>query len=160
MTINYRQIPSTGPYPTGRNVKHDSRSLAYPFTHSRDITVNSVKWSRRVNVFDQGQIGDCTSNALQGALGTDPYFASIETLAASVRPTFTEGAVSQPLSIIGNYHTQTEDDDYAGTYPPDDTGSDGLTAATLAKKLGWCSGYTHILSGTTGFKAALQSGPV
>jgi hypothetical protein len=44
------------------------------------------------------------------------------------------------------YSQFTKEDPYQGTYPPTDTGSDGLTSAKVLKKLGLISGYQHTFS--------------
>ena len=62
----------TTPYPLGRNVNHDPRSRLYPVRLSEpptaDPATTAVKWTRVAPVFDQGNLGSCTGNALVGAL--------------------------------------------------------------------------------------------
>jgi len=50
------------------------------------------------------------------------------------------------MLAIKIYSRATETDPWAGTYKPDDTGSDGLDAAKAATEFGYISGYTHALS--------------
>jgi hypothetical protein len=147
MAITYREIPSTDPR-LKRHVKHDSRSLAYPFV-PKDVQVQTVRWDRHSPVLDQGNLGSCTGNAGIGCMATNPFYA---TLPAGVDLTET-GAVKL-------YSEATALDDYQGDYPPDDTGSDGLSIGKALKARGWISGYTHVLSGANGIALALQTSPV
>src|SRR5579862_1268869 len=136
VTIYRRHIPEyrLEGMPLGRHVHFDSRSEQYPFTPKdgpRDLT--SVLWTRRVPIFDQGNLGSCTGNATVGAVGTDPSFAD---LSAAVQKSLSEALA------IKVYSNATKLDSYPGNYPPDDTGSDGIDACKAAKALGLISGYT------------------
>lgn len=142
--IRLPEIP--GPGRLGRNVNHDPRSLRY-LVPSQGMQVSKT-WSRRTPVLDQGDLGSCTGNASVGVLGTDPFFAGLdqhedldETLAVEV------------------YSLATSLDPFDGAYPPDDTGSDGLSAAKACKQLGLISGYQHATS-LSAMVDALQVGPV
>lgn len=109
----------------GRNINHDPRSRAFAFPAG---VVASVRHERRSPVLDQGDLGSCTGNAAVGALGTDPFDTKValdETLAVKI------------------YGMGTGLDPYPGTYPPEDTGSDGLSVAKACQKLGLISGYQH-----------------
>jgi hypothetical protein len=57
------------------------------------------------------------------------------------------------------YSLNTRLDSYSGQYPPNDTGSDGLAAASTGKALGLFSGYTHGFT-IGALQSALQTGPV
>ena len=129
----------------GRNLHHDPRSLSY-LVPETDTPV-SVMWQRRVPVFDQGNTGSCTGNAAAGVLGTSPFY---ETLPA--------GLVDDESEAVSLYSAATKLDDYPGTYPPDDTGSDGLSVAKACKAAGLISGYTHITS-VAAAQTAIISGP-
>lgn len=140
-------IPVETPYPLGRTVNHDPRNRFYAFD-TTGITVVSVKHNRRIPVLDQGNLGSCTGNATVGALGTDPFYATVnskvqlnETLAVKI------------------YSQATVIDDAPGSYPPDDTGSDGISVAKVAKSLGYISGYTHTFNFDDALKA-LSTQPV
>jgi Papain family cysteine protease len=153
MTIRHEILPRTDPR-LGRNVRHDSRSLAYPF-RAAVVATTSVLWTRYAPILDQGDLGDCTANAALGALGSGPLYSAITTeLPADAQPLFDD---AEAKSV---YHAETEDNPEDGVYPPDDPGSDGLTAAKVCKANGWISGYTHVLNGPDGVISALQSGPV
>lgn len=137
----------TNPYPLGRNVNHDPRSRAYRVPVA-GVDVRSVQHTRRIPVLDQGSLGSCTGNAAVGALGTDPLYATL--------PAGT--ALDEPAAV-SVYSAATAIDDAPGTYPPDDTGSDGLSVAKVLRSRGLISGYQHAFSldDTLG---ALMSGPV
>lgn len=127
----------------GRHVRHDPRSLQYPFNTSR-LSIQSAKHQRRIAVLDQGQLGSCTGNAGIGCMGTDPYWTTVST-----KPFYSldeNGAVAL-------YSEATANDDYPGQYPPDDTGCDGLTIAKTLQKHNMISGYQHTFSTEDALKA-------
>jgi hypothetical protein len=133
----------------GRHCNHDPQSLRYPVgTSARAIT--SVEHQRVIPVLDQGNLGSCTGNAAVGALGTKPLY---DTLSDAQKKLLTESYA------VDLYEQETREDPYDGSYPPDDTGSDGLTAAKVCKSRGFISGYTHATS-LTAMQAALQDAPV
>lgn len=143
------------PFPLGRHVDHDPRSLNYAHGVLPKTAIKSVDWTRRATIFDQGQLGSCTGNAAAGLLGTD---SAACTGATSVTVAGTVVPVDEDLAVRV-YELATELDNISGTYPPDDTGSSGLGAAKALKKLGLATGYTHAFS-LTALKSALQNGPV
>lgn len=121
----------------GRNVNHDNRSRLYPFRapHATDDWV-SVRHERHVPVWDQGQIGSCTGNAGLGCVATGKFWDADHESPSG----WTE---REAVSI---YERATLIDPYEGSYPPDDTGSDGLSVAKVLTNLGFISGYTHAFS--------------
>jgi hypothetical protein len=131
--------------PLGRHVRHDPRSLAY-LVESTTVPVSKT-WKREVPVFDQGSLGSCTGNAAVGVLGTDPFFA-----------TMTKDDTLDEAQAVAIYSAATRLDSYFGSYPPDDTGSDGLSVAKAAKNAGLISGYLHMTS-VAACQAAIQTGP-
>ncbi|HEU5026608.1 MAG TPA: C1 family peptidase [Spirillospora sp.] len=129
----------------GRHVRHDPRSLSYLIPET--TTPTTAMWQRRVPVFDQGDTGSCTGNAAAGVLGTSPFY---ETLPA--------GLVDDEGEAVKLYSAATALDDYPGTYPPDDTGSDGLSVAKACQQAGLISGYQHITS-VAAAQTAIKTGP-
>lgn len=142
-------------YSLGRRKQHDPRSLDYALPVLPKSAVKSVDWTRRAPVFDQGNLGSCTGNAAAGLVATDcaarTGYTSV-TVSGNVLP------VDETLAIEV-YSLATQLDEFAGAYPPDDTGSSGLGAAKALVKLGLASKYNHAFS-LDALKAALQTGPV
>jgi hypothetical protein len=135
----------------GRHVAHDPRSRRYPVRTSVPIT--SVHHERRIPIFDQGRVRSCTGQAAVGCMGTGLFYDSIDTAHTMPRYAPTEeGAVAC-------YSRATQVDDYAGTYPPDDTGSDGLSVAKTLVEAHEISGYEHAFTFEQGLQA-LMSRPV
>jgi hypothetical protein len=135
----------------GRHVEHDPRSRDYPYRIPEGIsasTLVAVEHKRHGSIFDQGQLGSCTGNALAGAKNTEPEYHSGSThlLAES-------GA-----KLIYSLGTQL-DGLSDGYWPPTDTGSSGLAVSKAAKYLGLIGSYSHAFDMTAAL-AALQAGPV
>jgi hypothetical protein len=137
-TIYRERIPSTDPR-CRRHVHHDSESKRFEFDTS-GLTIVSAKHTRRIPVLDQGQLGDCVPNAAEGCMGTDPFHSTV---------TLEWG---EPLAISW-YGDVTATDPYPGQYPPDDTGSDGLSMAKVLLSKGLISGYQHTFSLEAALKA-------
>jgi hypothetical protein len=127
----------------GRNIQHDSLSRRYPFD-TTGIAVKSVRWPRRVPVWNQKALGSCTGNAGLGCLGTGPFFPTVSS--ETVFPFTEAGAVKV-------YSAATAIDDAPGQYPPTDTGSDGLSVAKVLQKAGLISGYQHTFTLDDALKA-------
>lgn len=140
----------------GRHVHHDPRSLAYRFEPEYGAGPVTVQHNRRVGVFDQGNLGSCTGNAILGAVGTDPLFDPVP-VDNPDRPN-DNTSVDEDIAVK-LYEQATQLDDVPGTYPPDDTGSTGLAAAKAAQQAGLISGYQHALSLQAAL-AALALGPI
>jgi hypothetical protein len=133
----------------GRNIRVDSRSLAFPFTGD-GLTPVSGDWRRHVGPFDQGEVGSCTGNAAIGKMATSPYF---ETVTPFDKYSLDEGGA------VNCYSTATRLDTYSGEYLPTDTGSDGTAVAQAVKNAGMISGYTHAATGKAA-RLALGQGPI
>lgn len=153
-TVHRERIPSTSPL-LGRHINHDSESRRYAFDTS-GLSIVSAKHVRRIPVLDQGQLGSCTGNAGIGCLGTSPFYETLADIIdgrgeafprAGARYSFTEAGA------VALYSAATAADDYPGQYPPDDTGSDGLTIAKVLKAAGEISGYQHTFSLDDALKA-------
>lgn len=140
----------------GRHVRHDPRSLRYQVDARSLGTLKSVRHARQIPVLDQGELGSCTGNAAEGVLGTSPFYEAIPTTVLG-RPT--GNAQVDEDQAIALYSAATTLDDYAGGYPPDDTGSDGLSVAKAAKAAGLISGYKHATSLEAAL-TALEAAPV
>jgi hypothetical protein len=153
MTVTRRTIPWTPvdgphPYPLGRHVNHDDRSLQYLLPEADQVL--TVQWTRDIPVLDQGNVGACTGNACTGILGTNPDYADLAVKLAA-------GLVLDENEALTLY-SAAEVIDGDGPYPPNDNGSSGLSVAKAAQAAGLCSGYVHATS-IAGAHTAIQSGP-
>lgn len=137
----------------GRHVRHDPRSLQYLYPAHKVDGLVSVRHDRGIPVLDQGDLGSCTGNAAEGSVGTSPLFEAIPGTVAA-RPT--ASASSDEDQAVALYSAATKLDSYSGSYPPDDTGSDGLSVAKAAQKAGLISGYTHCTDLDSALKALSQ----
>jgi hypothetical protein len=123
----------------GRHVNHDPMSRSFAHRPSSTTLVSKI-WDRHYAVLDQGQTGSCTGNAELGAIYTGNVFSALtDALKAKYQPT--EGTARDVL-----YHLATQIDGFPGTYPPNDTGSDGVSVSKAAQQLGLISGYRHTFS--------------
>lgn len=144
----------------GRHVLHDSRSLRYLVEAESFSVLRSIRHQSRIPVLDQGaylapgatkriSLGSCTGNAGVNVLGTDPFWATDPVKAALAS---TNVDMDEAFAVYV-YSLATQLDPYAGTYPPTDTGSNGLSVAKALQKLGKISGYQH----ATSLEAALTA---
>lgn len=142
-----RQIPEhPGAGRLGRHVEHDPASHDYPFEVTEATPLKKVLWRRYGSIFNQGDLGSCTGNAMAGALNTLP-----------IHKTLAKALVEK--DAISIYEQATEIDNIPGQYPPDDTGSSGLAVCKVAKTRGLISGYRHAFNLTQALQA-LQTGTV
>jgi hypothetical protein len=143
----------------GRKVNHDPRSRAFPFAARAEAAVpvaSRPRWPSTIGILNQGGLGSCVPNT------------GVERIAFSdaVRPGLTAvpyGGGQRPLDeplAVNWYHDVTALDPFDGTWPPDDTGSDGTSLGKLLKSLGLIQSYTHAFGGLVDVLAALMSGPV
>lgn len=132
------------PFPLGRKVNHDPRSLAYP-APAEGVIVQSKRWRRFGICLDQGQLGSCVGNALAGLRNHEPNHE--------------DKPVLHEPEAVGIYSLATELDPFDGTYPPSDTGSDGNSGAAASRQLGYITGWTHAF-GVEHVLTALMAGPL
>jgi hypothetical protein len=135
----------------GRHVEHDPRSLRFAAPVLPRSAVQSVNWTRRIPILDQGDLGSCTGNAATGWVGTD-------NISRQGIITFGGKPIDETFAV-SLYSLATKLDGLSGTYPPDDSGSSGLGVAKALQQDKLCSAYTHAFS-IDALYAALQSGPV
>jgi hypothetical protein len=149
--MTHQQIPETAApgRRLGRHVNHDPRSLQF-LVEPAAAKLRSVTHERVIPVLDQGDLGSCTGNAATGALGTQPLY---DALPADDRSDLDEG-----FAVLV-YERATDIDPFPGSYPPDDTGSDGLSVAKVLKAYGLISRYRHATS-LRAMQTALQTTPV
>jgi hypothetical protein len=130
------------PYRLGRNVAHDSRSRSFAFSEP-SIGIATRSWKRLVPIYDQGAIGSCTLNAALGCISTKPFNRHFRS-----------------QRVIQKYYSETTRiDPFEGSWPPDDTGSDGNSAAKTLRNHKLITEWRHCFS-FNDVLAALQTGPI
>lgn len=130
--------------PLGRHVEHDDRSREHPFLSPRRDR-QPVLHHRHAKILDQGNLGSCTGNALEGALGTEPLHHRFE-------------RHNEKLAVR-LYSAATTIDEFDGEFPPEDTGSSGLAVCKAAVGLGRLASYKWAF-GIDEALDALQVSPV
>jgi len=151
----------------GRHIAHYPESLRYAHGVLPASAIKTVRWTRRIPILDQGQLGSCTGNAATGMLGTDsvnrtatPTVTITAAGAAASHGRFSAG--TYPLDenfAVALYGLATVLDNYSGTYPPTDTGSDGVSVSKALQALGLITAYTHAFS-VAALNSALQASSV
>jgi hypothetical protein len=147
MTVTRRNIPehpSSEGGRLGRHVEHDERSRVFATAAPRGVRKH-VLHGRHGKIYDQGNLGSCTGNAVTGAAITNPTYRSHHNY-------------HEPMAIRV-YKLATQIDGFPGVYPPDDTGSSGLAACKAAVQLGLIGSYQHAFSLDEALDA-LQERPV
>lgn len=147
------RLPWAGtPRPLGRNVNHDPESRRFAY-RPRQVDIRSIRHERHVPVFDQGDTGSCTGNAAIGCLATGRFHRTVTDADAPwIRPL--DQAAAREC-----YSRASAIDPFRGQWPPDDTGSDGLSVAKVLHAAEAIAGYRHAL-GFDAFLAALMEDPV
>ncbi|WP_239404627.1 hypothetical protein [Frankia sp. Cj3] len=141
------------PFRLGRHVHHDPRSLAYGAPALPYAALRSVRWTRRIAILDQGDLGSCVGNAAAGWLGTDN--------AARRGMTHTPGGkIVDEAYARDLYARATQTDAIPGEYPPDDTGSTGLAVAKALRSGGLIRRYEHAFGLRATLSALSTLGPV
>lgn len=134
----------------GRNLNHDSRSLAYQVEAAPDISkLKSIRHDRHIPILNQGSYGSCTGNAATACMAMGVFWRTpkVQMLLSQ------SDAVVDENYAISVYSDATKLDPFAGSFPPTDTGSDGLSVAKVVKNRGLISGYNHAMS----FEAAVTA---
>lgn len=135
--VEQKQYAPTDPR-LGRHVRHDSRSLRF-LAPAQDIsTLVSIRHKSFIPVLDQGNIGSCTGNAATKCISHNPLWQNFDKMGLSLTD-----AKADETFAVSVYSAATALDPWPGTYPPEDTGSDGLSVAKVLQGRGMISGYTH-----------------
>lgn len=137
----------------GRHVHHDSRNRQYAYEAPPSVGLPAVNWLSNLPISDQGGVGACTGFTVLDILGYSKYWSAL----TDAERAYLQTNESQAGLLF--YHTATVLDSIPGQYTPDDTGSDGGSAAKGGVKLGYFSGYQTAF-GPAAFDAALTKGPV
>lgn len=147
-TIIRERIPWTDSR-LGRHVNHDSRSRSFAYPVTGDVPIVSVQHIRHTPILDQGSLGSCTGNAAIGCMGTGQFYATVDG-----RDRY--HALNE-ADAVAVYSRATQIDPFTGAYPPDDTGSDGLSVAKVLTEAGMIAGYRHAFSLDAALAALMQS---
>ena len=120
----------------GRHVAHDPRSRSYPAELAPAIiTVSHAAHGLPLN---QGNIGDCTTNALCAVLNCDPNWE-----VTPPRHVDHEWPLTESDAVMA-YSRETTNE--GQPFPPNDPGGTGLGACKAARQLGWIDRYAHTFS--------------
>lgn len=138
----------------GRHVSHDSRNRNYPYPALEfGAALATVVWTSNLGISNQGNVGACTGFTVYDILGYSKYWSAL----TGPEQTYLQTSMSTAGLLF--YHTATVLDSIPGQYLPNDTGSDGPSAAKGGVKLGYFSGYQHAF-GSASLDNALSAGPV
>jgi hypothetical protein len=117
----------------GRHVAHDPRSRSFRVPqHAAAAPLVATRHEAHIGILDQGNLGSCTGQAGLAAIYRAPYVSAV------VKPWRYPADESGAVAL---YSRSTAIDPYPGAYPPDDTGSDGLSIAKVLKADGIVSEY-------------------
>lgn len=122
------------PHRMGRHQMHDLLLPEQAAKPRAGVHLVDVDHQRLVPPFNQGNIGDCTANALVGCLMTTPLHRA--------GWNFTEATAVSVYEL----ETTLDNSQIPGSYPPADTGSTGPWSMIAAKKYGWISDWRHTRS--------------
>lgn len=141
----------------GRHVYLDSLSKDYA-VQPEATPVLSIRHGQSIGILDQGQIGSCTGNASCSCAYHEP-FTSVQAPAGEPAASGQYAWKYSPDEPGAQawYHDNTANDDYPGTWSPDDTGSDGLTSSKMAVKAGIVSGYQAALDLDSSLQALMKA---
>ena len=134
-TVKVKKYDASDPR-LGRHVRHDSRSLRFRVDAEEIASLSSVAHETHIPTLDQGQLGSCTGNASTKAIGTGILWTEPVQHVLSE----TDEGLDEKYAVAV-YSAATRLDNYSGTYPPTDTGSDGLSVAKVLQSAGLISGY-------------------
>lgn len=149
-TIHVVRYEPTDPR-LGRHVHHDSRSLDYEYL-PRDAKParKNTFWDSATGPLNQGEVGSCTGNAESQWLNTN--------FANAVRAVTNKNQFLTEKNALKIYSLGTHLDTAPGSYPPDDTGCDGVSVAKAGVQLGYLDKYTHTFS-FAALQAAIETTP-
>lgn len=142
-----RRLPFEHPW-LGRHIEHDERSRAF----ASPQPVDESTWrDRSIRIYDptpnpNQAIGNCTMCA-----------KGMQLNAVGNRRT---GVVLGMDWAVARYSDETANDEFAGSYPPDDTGSSGLASAKTVQRSGEGGAYRWRFDGARGVVTEVMAGNV
>ncbi len=123
----------------GRNVGHDPRSRAYAYQPS-GAPLHSVRHHSHIETLDQ-HVGSCTCNTVVKLCSYDQHW---QTLNQDIQQTALR---TNPNMMVDDWYRETtRNDEFAGAWEPDDTGSSGTAASKTAVRRGYAKGFRHSFS--------------
>jgi hypothetical protein len=143
-------IPADTPHPLGRHVRHDEQSRAFPLMATLGLTVDRSTWKdKAVRLYDPtpkpNQSNGCCTACAKGM-----QFNAVGNRRPGVRLTMDW---AQSL-----YHEETVIDPFPGTFPPDDTGSNGLASCKAVQAFGYGGAYYWLFGGADEVVQAIMAG--
>lgn len=120
----------------GRHVAHDPRSKGFPAELAP--LIKTVKHAGHGLPLNQGDLGDCTTNALCACLNCSPNWQVTPPRQVAHEWPMTE------TDAVTAYERETANE--GQPYPPNDPGGTGLFACKAGHQLGWIDRYAHTFS--------------
>lgn len=127
-------------HPLGRHINWDPRSKAHRVERVTTCAKTKFYNATNKNALKQ-RYGSCCGHSLAQCLNSEPFNLRLD---------------NDDAERI--YHEASLIDPFEGSWPPDDTGSDGLSVMRVAKKFGQISSYSHCFN-LDDVIQGLQSGP-
>jgi hypothetical protein len=124
----------------GRNIGHDPRSRAYPARNAFTIEApQTVEHDLYLPVLDQ-DVGSCVLHTMTGLVSYAKHWVALTDEQKSK-------VSSDPEEFAENWYRWTSrNDEFAGAWEPDDTGTSGLSGAKCTVHHGYSKGYVHAFS--------------
>lgn len=132
----------------GAHKQWDDRNCPLSAVLAPATPVGQKVWTRRLGPLDQGNLGACTEYAFCGVMRTSPFTGRLTNAQRQM--------VAAPVTM---YEWETAMDDFAGQYPPDDTGSSVLAAMKLGKAKGLIKSYHWATTNADATQALVMLGP-
>lgn len=140
------------PYELGRKIEHDPMSRRFALMPAKAAELHTVLWGISAPVLDQGSVGACTGFTAAAAMNTAQFYQSRRRVRGNTRYLSNGDGLSF-------YSEATARDQWAGVYPPDDTGSSGLAVAKTLQARGYIKSYLWQFN-WDGFLGGMMQGPM
>lgn len=150
---------SIGPHLLGRRREHDPQSRAFAAPLRRTTApLKSVTHTLAMPHLNQDDKGSCEGETAMEMLGCSLAINNRRAFWAKATGKRSTKYPTQP-DALSCYSLATTLDEFAGSYPPDDTGTSGLGVAKALKQLGGITRYEWTFTWSA-FLGALQKRPV
>ena len=122
----------------GRNIGHDERSRAFAYQAPSDVPLQSVRHHSNIRTLHQ-TVGSCTCHSALKLCTYQHWF----TLSREQQQLI----INDPDGLATDWYRETtRNDEFAGAWEPDDTGSSGTSASKTAVRRGFAKGFQHSFS--------------